>query len=112
MKDSRIGESLWFLWDLKESRDGSLLFYTEEHVDIDHDVVRRALASTLQREGIALSLGDGYRMIDLGETILGYSGTSPTGEESGWPCDEHGETADGYILYNVIPATWVKVYDF
>lgn len=112
MKDSRIGESLWFLWDLEESRDGSLLFYTEGHVDLDHEVVRRALASTLQREGIAMSLGQGFQMIDYGEVSTGYSGTSPTGEESGWPCNEQGETEDGYILLNVLPATWVKVYDF
>jgi hypothetical protein len=112
MKDSRIGESLWFLWDLEESRDGSLLFYTEDHVDIEHEIVRKALASTLQREGIALSLHQGFQMIDIGEATLGYSGTSPTGEGSGIRCNEQGETEDGYILNDVIPATWVKVYDF
>jgi hypothetical protein len=109
MKDSRIGESLWFLWDLEESRDGSLLFYTEDHVDIEHEVVRKALASTLQREGIAYSLGDSFKLIDRSEVTRGYSGVSPLGEESGWPCDENGETQDGYVLDHVAPTTWVKV---
>lgn len=112
MKDSRIGESLWFLWDIEEPTDGSLLFYTEEHVDLEHEVVRRALASSLQREGIALSLGQGFQMIDQAEITHGYSGLSPLGDQTGWPCDENGDTEDGYRLDFVIPATWVRVFDF
>lgn len=110
MKDSRIGESLWFFWDVDPSGHG-LLFYTEEHVDLDHDVVRKALASTLQREGISSSLSEGFRLIDKAEVILGYSGIDPAGDEL-FPCDEDGETEDGYILDSVIPATWVKVLEF
>lgn len=111
MKDSRIGESLWFIWDQHTDSD-SLMFYTEGHADLEHEVVRKALASTLQREGIALSLGQGFQMLDSAEVILGYSGMSPTGEDEAHPCDQFGETEDGYILDFVIPATWVKVYDF
>lgn len=112
MKDSRIGESLWFLWDIEEPVDGSLLFYTEDHVDLEHEVVRKALASTLQREGIAYSLGQGFKLIDEAEVLHGYSGLSPLGDQSGWPCNEHGETEDGYVLDFVVPATWVKVSNF
>jgi hypothetical protein len=109
MKDSRIGESLWFLWDLEESRDGSLLFYTEDHVNLEHEIVRKALASTLQREGISYSLGEAFKLIDRAEIIHGYSGVHPVGEEPGHPCDENGETENGYILYSVVETTWVKV---
>ena len=112
MKDSRIGESLWFLWDIKESTDGSLSFYTEEHVDIEHDVVRKALASALQREGISYSLGHSYSLIEAAEVEYGYSGISPLGNQPGWPCNEYGETEDGYVLDSVTPATWVKVFNF
>jgi hypothetical protein len=112
MKDSRIGESLWFLWDIEEPADGSLLFYTEDHVDIEHEVVRKALASAMQREGISYSLGHSFNLIEAGEVTYGYSGTSPLGDQTGLPCDEHGETEDGYILDFVTPATWVKVSSF
>lgn len=110
MKDSRIGESLWFFWDADPSGDG-LLFYTEEHVDLEHEVVRKALASTLQREGIALSLGQGFDLISLAEITLGYSGIDPVGDDI-TPCNELGETEDGYVLDSVTPATWVKVFNF
>lgn len=110
MKDSRIGESLWFLWDANASGH-ELIFYTEEHVDLEHEVVRKALASTIQREGIAYSLGQGFQLIDSAEVTLGYSGIDPAGDEV-FPCDELGETEDGYVLDSVIPATWVRVYDF
>ena len=112
MKDSRIGESLWFLWDIEDSFDGSLMFYTEGHVDVDHEIVRKALASAIQREGISYSLGQSFQMIDRAEITLGYSGPAPLGDEPVWPCDEHGETEDGMHLESVVPATWVKVSDF
>lgn len=111
MKDSRIGESLWFLWDIEESNDGSLLFYTEDHVDIEHEIVRKALASTLQREGIAYSLGQAFGLIEKSEVVHGHSGLSPLGDQPGWPCNETGETKDGYVLDFVVPTTWVKVYN-
>ena len=50
-------------------------------------------------------------MIDVAEVTLGYSGVDPAGDEI-FPCDEDGETEDGYVLDSVIPATWVKVLDF
>ena len=109
MKDSRIGESLWFLWDIEEPTDGSILFYTEEHVDIEHEIVRKALASSLQREGIVDSLGYAFKLLDQAEVMHGYSGLSPLGDQSGYPCNEYGETQDGYMLDLVVPATWVKV---
>ncbi len=112
MKDSRIGESLWFLWDVEETDDGSLMFYTEGHVDIEHEIVRKALASAIQREGISYSLGQSFRMIDEASTLLGYSGPAPIENDPVYPCDELGYTEDGSQLESVVPTTWVKVYDF
>lgn len=110
MKDSRIGESLWFLWDTDPSGEG-LIFYTEGHVDLEHELVRKALASTLQREGLALSLAQGFQMIDSADITLGYSGVDPVVDDI-FPCDEFGELGTGYIVDLVTPATWVKVSEF
>lgn len=113
MKDSRIGESLWFIWDSDSQAmlDG-LVLHTEGHIDVEHEVVRRALASTLQREGIALSLGQGFQMIDAGEVIYGYCGTPEDNSNEVVSCDVDGENPDGLVLENITPTTWVKVYDF
>jgi ABC-type transport system substrate-binding protein len=114
MKDSRIGESLWFIWDSPENNySSSPIFYTEDHVDIDNEVVRRALASAIQREGIASSLGDGFFMIDNGETWQGYSGSLELGASGDLlSCDENGMSDDGELLSEHCPTTWVRILDF
>ena len=76
MKDSRIGESLWLEWtgDGLDYGHGDVpSFYTEGHIDIDNDIVRRALASALQREGVVDSLGDGYRALDKCSAMHGHA---------------------------------------
>lgn len=113
MKDSRIGESLWFIWDSdNQALFDCLIVHTEGHVDVEHEVVRRALASMLQREGIALSLSQGFMMIDAGEVTLGYCGTPEENPTEVVACDIDGENEDGLVLSNITPTTWVKVYDF
>jgi hypothetical protein len=111
MKDSRIGESLWLEWFgyYYESRDeDSVVFYTNDHVDLDNDVVKRALASAVQREGIAVSLGEGYKMVESAKIHTGYSGEF---EDELLPaeCDNSGETYYGDTLINVTPTTWVEI---
>jgi hypothetical protein len=113
MKDSRIGESLWFIWDTdNQAMSDGLMLHTEGHVDVEHEVVRRALASALQREGIALSLSQGFMMIDRGEITHGYAGTSEEDSTSVVSCDADGDNPEDLVLENIVPTTWVKVYDF
>ena len=114
MKDSRIGESLWFIWDgdgYTHNLDGSIVFYTEEHIDVDNETDRRALASSIQREGIVSSLSHAFNLIDIGTTWHGYVGILPI-EHIQVACDENGETSDGDFVENIIPVTWVEVLEF
>lgn len=69
MKDSRIGQSLWAIWEgsgYEDQLSGSIIYYTEEHVDVEHEIVRKALASSIQRDGIVYSLSQGFQAIDAG----------------------------------------------
>ena len=63
----RIGESLWFTWEGDEyqpAQVGSHIYYTNGHVDLEKDVVKGSLASLIQRDGIAFSLGNSYFMVE------------------------------------------------
>jgi hypothetical protein len=112
MKDSRIGESLWLEWigDGYEAIDGdSIVFYTEDHVDLENEIVRRALASALQRDGIAVSLGDGYKAVEGSTSIShGYAG-SVDGEMDLTVCNEYGETQSGDEVDEVVKITLVEI---
>lgn len=95
--NDRVGEHLWSEWDgeLYESdKDEPLVYYTFEHVDIDNDIVKRALASSLQRDGIADSLSDAFKMIEKSTTHYGWGGHSDE-EIYLTVCDETGETHYG-----------------
>lgn len=110
MKNDRIGEHLWSEWDgeLYESqKDSSFIYYTEEHVDVDNDIVKRALASALQRDGVVDSLGQGFREIESGEIIYGWAGYLDD-ERTMIVCDEFGETYYGDILDNIIEITFIE----
>lgn len=77
MNDSRPGEALWFPWDGEEYEQQLLdpyIYQTEGHVDLENEVVRKALASTLQRDGIAFSLGAAYGLVDQSVHTLTYGG--------------------------------------
>jgi hypothetical protein len=107
-KDSRIGESLWFIWD--GPLEDSIIFYTEEHIDIEEDVVRKALASSIQREGISDSLSSGFSLIASGTSGQGYAGYCLESEQQHF-CDATGTTENGTELAGVVPVTWVEIFD-
>lgn len=114
MKDSRAGESLWSLWEGEGyvSELGSpIVYYTEGHVDVDHEVVRKALASTIQRDGIVYSLFEAYTLIDSGVSSQAWAG-SFNGEMYQEICDESGLTSYGSLVDNLIATTFVEVPDF
>jgi len=83
-------------------------YYTVGHVDLEHEVVRRALASTLQRDGIADSLSDGFKLLEGSEATEGYAG-AVDGEVFLSTCDEDGMTAYGDKVDEVILITWVQI---
>lgn len=110
-KDSRIGEALWREWTgegFASTREDSVVFYTEEHVDVEHEVVRRALASALQRDGSVISLGQGFAALDGAEVTTGYAG-EVDGDRDFTVCDEDGETAYGDVVDKILPITWVEI---
>lgn len=114
MKDSRIGEALWFEWDGLDYefslKAAEMAFYTHDHVDLETEVVKRALASTLQRDGLVSSLGQAFSVLDQTSALVhGYLGFV---DEDIIPvvCDKDGFTSTGEEVLQSIPATWVEVW--
>lgn len=111
MKDSRIGESLWLEWlgeDYNFFTDDVVAFYTIGHVDLENDVVKRALASALQRDGIAVTLGEGYKLVESMTPMLGYAGPVD-GDDEMTICAQDGETRNGDNVDEVYDVTWVEI---
>jgi len=111
MKDSRAGETLWREWTGEgyyTKDDAALVFFTDEHVDVEHEVVRRALASALQRDGSVHSLGEAYAKLDDAHVITGYAGEID-GERELTVCDIDGETSHGDYVEKTLHVTWVEI---
>jgi hypothetical protein len=109
MRDLRTGECLWSEWtgDGLDVDSSEPVFFTEGYVDIEHEVVSRALASALQRDGSAVTLGDGYKLVDRATVICGYAGFVD-GDIHLEVCDETGETREGDEVDEVLEITWVS----
>jgi hypothetical protein len=112
MKDSRKGEALWSEWEGYAYHysfgDSGVVFYTEEHVDVEHEVVRRALASCLQRDGIVSSLGQAFKLIEDGKIQQSYAG--PVDGDIYWTvCDDEGYTTEGTEVDVIHEITLVEV---
>lgn len=111
-KDSRIGESLWQEWtgDGYEPFHGNsaIVFFTETHVDVEHEVVRRALASALQRDGSVSSLGHAFAALESAIVTHGHAGEIE-GSRDLTLCDEQGETREGECVDEVLAITWVEI---
>ena len=112
MKDSRKGEALWFEWDgdgyINVYHSDAIVFYTEEHVDVEHEVVRRALASTIQRDGIVDSLSEAFGLLLSSHTSLVFSGKI-SGETYPVICSKDGTTEDGESVDEIVPITVVEI---
>ena len=109
-KDSRIGESLWKQWhgeNYYPSGESELVYFTEEIVDVENEIVRRALASTLQRDGIADSLADGFTMIANSTIENGWAGIIE-GEKEYTVCNSSGVTDYGDSVSEIMEITWVE----
>ena len=110
MKDSRIGETLWSEWSGYDSPIDStdFTFFTEEHVDVNNDVVKRALASCIQREGLVDSLGEAFRCIESESfiSVEGYAGHIDGDTELTF-CDSDLMTASGEAVDELVSITLV-----
>ena len=115
MKDSRIGELLWSEWTgdgyepANHSADFS--FYTEGHIDITNEVVKKALASAIQRDGSVDSLGQAYKVVENCEPIHTYAGYIQ-GDNEYTACDENGMTSHEDIVDEIVPITVVDINVF
>lgn len=111
MDVSRKGENLWSEWTgvgVSARTYSCVLYYTVGHVDIDHEVVRRALASAIQRDGVVDGLGRAYGSINDGSVLQGWAGELDSSYEL-YMCDQSGETEYGEEVDEVLPVTWVEV---
>lgn len=111
MKDMRPGEQLWEEWlgsgYYLEKQDG-IVYYTFDHIDTENDLVRRALASALQRDGVAISLAEGFKLVDSGLVTKGWVGILE--EEIDFIlCDEYGATEYGDTVENIQPTVWIEI---
>jgi len=110
MRDIRHGEGLWFEWSGNGYFSGGnsdLVYCTIGHVDVDNEIVRRALASVLQRDGVVDTLGEGFKHIEEREVYVGWAGILPDENEYTY-CDESGETEYGDIVEKTEEFTWIE----
>lgn len=111
MKDKRPGEELWLEWhglNYYPEKEDAIVYYTFGDIDLDNEVVRRALASSLQRDGVADSLGDGFKYIEKAIMSSGWAGTLEE-EHDYIVCNEEGETEYGDIVDTAIEITWIEI---
>lgn len=108
MIDKRLGEHLWSEWSGEGLDSLGLYYFTPEHVDLEEELVRRALASMLQRDGVVDSLFEGFKSIAETEIIIGWIGHLD-GEKEYYACTEDGETFYGESVTEVYPCTWVEI---
>lgn len=113
MKNDRVGEWLWEEWDgegYEPMPSDSIIYVTYDHVDLDQDLVKRALASCMQRDGIADSLSDAFTMIEKSIVSQGYVGFLD-GEKLPYVTNDFGQTEDGDYADSMSKATWVDYSD-
>jgi hypothetical protein len=113
VKTDRPGDWLWEQWDgegyeSEADPNKTALYVTFDEVDVQSDLVKRALASCIQRDGVSDSLGDGFKMVDKARIVQGYVGYVE-GEKFPFVTDEFGETLDGDVTDYIFQATWVEI---
>lgn len=102
---------MWLEWlgsGYSLTKKDPIVYYTIEHVDIENELVRKALASALQRDGIFDSLNEAFKAIDAGIVSSGWAGCVEE-ELDLVVCTELGETEYGDTLESVEPVTLVEI---
>ena len=74
---------------------------------MENDLVRRALASAIQRDGITNSLSESFKILEGSNTTFGWAGNSDFDLEL-MSCNELGYTDLGDSLTEVFAITWVE----
>lgn len=99
MNDFRLGEDLWSEWDGEGyESESDIVYYTYTHIDTNIAVVQRALACALQRDGVAVSISEGFKFQNSSTTTFGYIGRQWDDPEMNTFCDKNGETIYGDYL--------------
>ena len=62
----------------------------------------------MQRDGVAVSLGDGFNMIDKADPVHGWSGLIED-ELEFTVCDGSGETEYGDFVGAALATTWIEI---
>lgn len=109
--NDRVGDHLWHEWDgelYQRAEECSVVYYTLGHIDLSVDVVRRGLASAVQRDGVLDSLGVAFSGIESARVEHGWCGLEDEDSMELVACDEHGETFYGDLLENVQEITFVE----
>lgn len=110
MKDVRIGEHLWSEWDgegYQNLLECGVVYYTLEHIDLENELVRRGLASALQRDGVAYSLGDAFSILEACAVSQCWAGEVED-EQCFTICDEDGETFLGDFVSESFAITVIE----
>lgn len=110
MKNDRAGEWLWEEWDgegFYTHMDENIVYVTYDDVDLENDLVKRALASCLQRDGVTDTLFLAMQKVEGSRVVHGFAGFTE-GEKYPSKTDEFGETEDGDETDYVTMATWVE----
>ena len=111
MKNDRVGDWLWEEWDGEGyevgNPDGDTIYCTYDWVDINNDLVKRALASCLQRDGVVDSLGEGFKVAESALITKSYAGFLDE-EKRLTVCNEDGETDLGDFVELVSLVTLVS----
>jgi hypothetical protein len=111
MKDKRLGQELWLEWigsGYFLTKPDPIVYYTIDHIDIENELVRKALASALQRDGVYDSLNEAFKAIDTGIVCSGWAGVLED-EIDLVICTELGETEYGDIVEDIQPVTLVEI---
>ena len=111
MKNDRVGDWLWEEWEgsgYEPSASGSGTVYcTYDWVDINNDLVKRALASCLQRDGVVDSLSEGFKIAESALIVKCFAGFVYE-EKTMTICNEEGETEFGDLVDSFSLVTLVE----
>jgi hypothetical protein len=111
VKNDRVGDWLWEEWVGEgyepSTRDEATVYCTTEWVDLNNDLIKRALASCLQRDGVVDSLSEGFKVAESAIIVKSYAGFLEE-EKTMTICNESGETDLGDFVSSKLLVTLIE----